>query len=361
MYSLRSYGFGTFLASALVACALFFVFLTSSAYAQGGAGIGISPSLIERQAEPGEVLSEAITIRNLGDTEETYFLYTRDISSVTESGRPLYADEDLPPTGFEMSSWIKLPIENVTIAPGQERNVSFTIEVPEDTTPCSHFGAVFASVLPPDQVDLGASVGFQVANIVSIRVAGDCVESAVLRSFSTDKFLYSTKDVTFKAFVENKGSVALRPTGPIEVYNMLGSKVAQLTINEARNGLFPSMSREYELLWKEDSLGFGRYSANIGLVYGVQGQSQSTISGGTTFWILPWEIIQPFVISLAVLFLVSYFVIRRIVTRQVRQLSGGRRLVRQTSTSEPSIFILASISMLVVSAFALFILLLLFA
>lgn len=343
----------------LVACFAFV--LPNILFAQESAGVGISPSLIETGAERGAVLSEEISVRNLSENEETYYIFVRDISGATDSGRPLYAEDGLEPTGFELSAWLTLNVEQITIPAGEERKVSFVINVPNDATPGSHFGAIFASVNAPQEVRQGAGVGFQIANIVTIRVAGDVTENAVLRSFETDKYFFGSKYVTFKSRVENKGNTLLRPIGPIEVTNMLGQKVGTLLMNEKKSGLFPMTTREYEVLWEDSSLGFGRYEAALGMVYGEAGKSQASISSVTSFWILPWVIIQPLLITLLVLFAISYFVVRRLVRAQVARLSGGRRLIRQTSNDGPSLFVLVTVVMLIVTAFALFVLLLLFA
>jgi len=338
-----------------------FLLLATPALAQESAGLGIAPSLIEEPADPGQTISDTLTIKNLSDIEVTYYLFTRDISDVTDSGRPLYAEEGLPATGYELSSWVTLSEGQITIPPQGEKQVAVTIAVPTDASPGSHFGAIFASVNPPDSVDLGAAVGFQVANIVSIRVAGDATEKAVVRSFQTDKFLYGSKTVDFTANLENRGNVLVRPRGAVDVYNMFGSKVASVPINESLGGLFPNATREFATQWADTGLGFGKYAAELSLVYGEQGKAQSSLYAATTFWVLPWAIIRPLLIALAVLFIVSYFVIRGVIRKQVQQLSGGRRLVRKTGGSEPSIFILATITMLIVTAFVLFVLLLLFA
>lgn len=331
------------------------------AYAQEASGIGLSPSLIEESADPGESITKFITVKNLSEQSQTYYLFVRDIAGVHAGGRPIYAEDDLSETGYELSNWVTLTKSRVTIPAKSEEEVGVLIEVPDEASPGSHFGGIFASQNAPNIDTVGAGVGYQVGNIVSIRVSGDALESAVMRSLQTDKYFYGTKDVTFTARVENKGNVLVRPIGPVEIYNMLGDKVVTTIMNEQKNAVFPGTIRPFEKKWTDDTLGFGRYEAVASLVYGEAGEAQSTITNTTTFWVLPWEIIKPLLITLGVLLVVSYFFIRKIIQNQVRRLAGGRRLVRSTQTGGPSILIMLTIVMLVLTAFSLFVLLLLFA
>jgi hypothetical protein len=327
------------------------------------AGASLIPSVIEEAADPGEQLTNVVEVRNLSDTPQTYFLFARDIEGVAGNGQPLYADETLERSGQELSSWITLTATQLTLEPGESREVPFLISVPDDAAPGGHFASIFAALEPPRDVSEGASagVGYRVGNIISIRVSGDIVESATIRSLQTDQYVYGSKNVTLTAIVENEGNVLVRPVGPLTITNMLGDTVADLTMNESRAGVYPGTQRDVTATWQENGLGFGRYTAEVALVYGVAGEAQYNTTANTIFWVLPWEIIRPLLITLVVLALVSYVLVRYYINQQVRKLSGGRRLVRTTGPVGPSPLVLAAIVMLFVTAFVLFLLLMIFA
>ena len=350
---LRSIIFGT-----LLVAASFFIF--GIAQAQESAGIGLTPSLIEEGADPGQVLEKVITVRNLSSEEQYYYLYTRDIEGVRNGGAPIYAAEGAEKTGYEITEWITLGITEMTLAPGEEAKVPVTIAVPESATPGSHFGAIFVSKEPPRLRNSGAGVGYQVANIVSIRITGEAIESAQIRSLSTDKLVYGDTNVNFLARVENKGNVLVRPYGPLEIYNMFGSRVVAVDFNENLNGVFPATVRDFNLVWTDENFAFGRYEAVLSLVYGEQGRALSTMTASVSFWVLPMQIIKPALIILGGLLLVSYIGIRLYVRSTVSRLSGGRRLVQRGSRG-PSSFLLVAIVMLGVTAVFLILLLALFA
>lgn len=333
----------------------------ASAQVESSAGIGISPAMIEEGAKPGEVKEYQVTVSNLARQEQTIYLFTRDIVGVKNSGVPVFANPNAERTGFELTEWVSLAETEVTIPAQSSREVSFTLAVPADATPGSHFGGIFLSVDPPRLRESGAAIGYEVTNIISIRVAGDAVENAQLRSFSTDDYVYSKREVEFKATVRNQGNVLVRPFGPLQIYNMFGSEVATLRFNEQEGGVFPGTDREFTILWEDDELGFGRYQAMLSLVYGGEA-GQSTIYSTVSFWILPMNIIGPALGALVTLLLVTYFGIRMYVRRSLASYGqGAQRLVRRPRRRGTSPLVLILVVMLMVTALFLILLLLLFA
>ena len=346
--------------TAILISALFLPFTQTQAQ-ERGSGIGIKPATIEDTAEPGTVQEYDIAVSNLSNVEQTYYIYLRDIVGVEDGGVPVFAEEDEEKTGFELTEWVTLDVTEIDIEPGQEKQVHVVIDIPEEATPGSHFGGVFISMIPPRLRSTGASVGYDVANIISLRVAGDAVENAQIRSFSTDNYIHGKPLVDFAARVENKGTVLVRPVGPLEVFNMFGKRVALLTFNESKAGIFPQSTREFKITWEDEGPGFGRYQAILSLVYGAQGR-QATISSTLSFWILPMNIILPAVGVLAFLLLATYIGIRLYIRRTLQSASSGtRRLVRRRKNSGISALLLVVVVMLAVTALFLIILLALFA
>lgn len=340
---------------------LFLLVAPLSVNGQATSGIGLSPSLIEEGADPGALLERAISVTNLSDTEQTYYLFTRDISTVSDGGVPVYAKEGTERTGYELTDWISLGVEEVTLLPGQEQDIDVTIDIPDSATPGSHFGAVFISMQPPRLRQVGAAVGYEVANIISIRISGDVTESAQIRSFRTDNLIYGNTEVEFMAEIENKGNVLIRPYGPLEIYNMFGKRVAIMNLNDSQGGVFPFTKRAFNITWEDEGVGFGRYQATLAMVYGDPGR-QATMSNTVSFWILPMNIITPALIILAILLLAAYLGVRMYVKRSIASMGGTRRLVRhRRQRGGTSTLLIVALVMLAVTALFLIVLLALFA
>lgn len=332
--------------------------------AQAVSGVKIEPGIIEDSADPNDVLEESLTITNSGDTEQTFYLVKKDIRGVEGNGVPLFAEEGAELTGYELSSWITISEEPVILRPEESTTVPFTITVPENAGPGSHFGGVFVTIRPPRLRQSGASVGYEVGAIISIRISGDVIESARIREFSTDKLVYSTPNVSFLVRVENPGNVLIRPRGPLEINNMFGKRVALMVMNDTLAGVFPGTIRSFEMKWEGEGVAFGRYQAIVGLVYGEAGR-QSTVSATVSFWILPAKIILPILGGLALVVLVLYLGVKLYIRRTLNELStsrGVRRVARrQRRDAGISRLAVVAVTLLAVTAIFLIGLLVLFA
>ncbi len=356
-------------ALALFLLSFFYAGSSSFALAQAAAGIGISPAIIEpaEQFEPGATAQFSVEISNLNTVEKTFYLSIRDIIGVRDGGVPIFSTDSSEKTGYEISDWLTLSAEEIQLQPGETKEYTFVMNVPLEVSPGSHFGSLIISAEPPKLRASGAGIGYEVANIISIRIAGDAYESARIRQFSTSQYIYGTTDVDFNVHIENEGNTLIKPIGPLEVKNMFGKQVAMLKFNDNQASVFPKTAsnpegtREFDINWTDESPGFGRYEALLSVVYGEQG-SINTISSTVTFWILPMNIVTPALIGLIVLFLLIYVTVKVYVKRSMAVASSGvtRRLVRSRQQNQFPV-LLVFISMLAVTALFFIILLLLFA
>lgn len=340
-----------------------FCWQSSLVFAQSGAGIGITPAIIEKSADPGTQQRHEVTVNNLSGIDQKYYVYVRDIVGVKNDNSPVYADEGAESTGYEMSSWVILDVTEIDVPAQGQARVGFFINVPESASPGSHFGAIFISVDPPRLRSTGAAVGYEVANIISIRVAGEADIRSEIRQFSTDQYIYGATDVNFELHIENQGNVLVRPTGPVEITNMFGKQVALLTFNESQGAVFPKAVREYQFNWEGEGFGFGRYEARVSPLYGEDG-SKKTLSSTVSFWVLPMNIIGPAALVLALILLIIYVSIRLYVRRTVAMLAAGsdRRFVRTNARRRGSpVFMLSFVAMSTATVLFFIILLLLFA
>lgn len=328
-----------------------------------GTGIGLKPATVEVNLTPGEVKQFTVAISNVSGADQIYYLYKRDIVGVKDGGVPIFADKDLEKTDLELSQWISLETDTLTIPKGEERPISFIVKVPENAAPCDHFGGIFVSAEPPEMRVSGAAVGYEVGNIISVRVAGECKVEGSIRQFSTDNYIYGSSNVNFSAKIQNDGNTLIRPTGPLEVSNMFGKQVAKLNFNEEKAGIYPGTTREFTLNWTGDGPGFGRYEAILSPVYGEDGINK-TMSSTATFWVLPLGIILPALGVLLALLLVTYISVRLYVRNKLAYYGATgttRKLVRRRKDSSSSILLLIFTVMASVTAVFMIILVFLFA
>lgn len=294
----------------------------STAFSQGSEGVEIKPAVLEDRADPGETYNFTIRATNISNTEKVFFLSAQDIKGLDDSGLPIFSEE-FETTPYELSAWVRLPEESITLGPNETKSISFTIVVPKDASPGAHFGGVFLDAKPPKQRVNGSGVGLKIGTIINLRIAGDVNEDGQLREFSSGKIVYgSASHIEFNARMANLGNVLLRPHGLIEITDMRGSKVGLVKVNDNAAGVFPGSDKTFVSAWEYDGFAMGRYQAVISLVYGEDGRK--TVSAATSFWVLPLKPILTILGSIFVVLLVMYLLVRTYINRKIREMGGGR-------------------------------------
>jgi hypothetical protein len=230
---------------------------------------------------------------------------------------------------MSLSSWITFDDKEVVVPAGGSKQIHFVIHVPTAASPGSHFGGAFLSYQAPGEIQNATGVGYEIGTVINLQISGKIIEEASIRSFSTDKLVYSQAKVHFSTRVENTGNVFVRPRGLVEITNMFGKKVATIPVNDAGAGVLPKATRGYDSDWLPDDLQIGRYSAVVALSFGDQGAQ--TISSMSEFWVLPMDVVMPVMGGLLVLIVVVYALLRMYVRRQLAAVSGARSRTRENA------------------------------
>jgi len=310
-------------------------------------GIQISPVKIDELVEAGQVMKRSIKVKNNSDSAKTFYVSLRDFEAGDETGKPVLLEPGSKEGNF-LATWVEIPAEGITFNPYEEKEIEFTISVPSNVGPGGYYGGIFFGTQPPklslQSADKGAgmSIAQQNGALILLQVKGEVFEEAKIREFRTDKELYSTPfDVNFVVRIENSGNVHVKPYGKIKITNMFGRQVNELVVNEARGNTMPQSIRNYSNLTWSDQRGFGRYKADIGLIYGVTanegGQGIKTMVAAKYFWIMPWNIIIPLLISFIIVVAMFVFLLRLYRNKAVKKAMEQMGLVHQgTRQSQPS-------------------------
>ena len=170
-------------------------------------GVSIAPAVVEDVIEPGTQKTYSLSVQNLSQIDQTYYLYVRNISTLAPGGGPIFASPNSEQTGHELAHWIQLPVEQINLTSLASERVQFTVTVPQSVSPGSYLGSVFLSVHPPEMLESGLAVGYQVANIIHIRVPGDVFGSANIQTFLTRSYFNQTQDIDFEVEIQNSSIV----------------------------------------------------------------------------------------------------------------------------------------------------------
>ena len=283
-------------------------------HAQAGQGLQVKPAVIEDNATPGETYHFTVTITNIAPAERTFTVVTKDISGLDDNGLPIFAPKDQE-TIYSLSSWIRVPQAPIVLQAGESRAIPFTAQVPANASPGSHFGGVFFDYQAQSTNNTGSAISVEVGNVISLQIAGNIVEDARIREFSTDRILYSSPAVVFTTKVENMGNILVRPRGLVQITDMFGRRVADIPVNDALAPVFPGSERAYAVDWTDAGFAIGRYQAILSLSYGSD--SKRTISATTSFWVIPLKLIAAIIGALLIIILGIYLWVRTYLRKKL--------------------------------------------
>lgn len=239
----------------------------SNLQAQEAASLTIIPPKFELFANPGDIVTETVRVRNDTQAPQTYGILVEDFSSSGEDGR-VVLEEGQDDTTYSLKKWIELSSTNIIVQPNEEVVFPFTINVPRNAEPGGHYASVLFQIggtgVNPDETV--TSVQHRVGTLVLLRVSGNVVEEATVESFQAPTYS-QTGPVNFTLRVKNDGTTHIRPAGTIVVTNMFGRKVDEIPLNGLN--VFPGSIRKMDTTWDKGTL-LGQYTATLVATYGQQ-------------------------------------------------------------------------------------------
>lgn len=309
------------LASIFLICFLFFfVFQPFSASAQiPGEGLTISPPLSEYSVKPGEKITATIKITNPTTKLMEVYPVVMNFKAKGEGGEPAFYPARQEEEKFSLASWIKFSQTKIALTPEQVVEFNYQIEVPAGAEPGGHYGVIFFATEPPKpEADVSqVAIASMIGSLVLVKVPGAIIEKGFLEEFSAKKF-YFKPPVNFIIRISNLGNIHFRPQGEITIKNWRGKNLEQVPINQQKGSVLPDSTRKFEEKWSPSKTCIGRFSAHLRVVYG---ESEKTLGGQLTFWIIPWWLIAIVIVFILILvFVVWYFRKRK---KRRRGVKGG--------------------------------------
>lgn len=344
-----------FLGAALIIFSLVVAALPHATFAEDSdftetrqsSGLSITPRK-NYVIRPGETITDKLTVGNLDDHNSLFVsLRMIDFTYMDESGSPkLSVAADAPLTPWSLRPFTNLP-ESLVVPAGGTASVDYTITIPENLGAGSYYSAIMYQA--------GGSNGGNVAlnasgvTLAFVSVPGIVDEKLTLQKFGayasedngvTGKYIFiatmgSPKMIAYT--LKNEGNVFEAPAGNIIIKNMFGKQIADIKTNPngslaliGQTRLFASCIRTVQeevaflggtsknTTCVDPKLWPGRYTAELNVLYGQNGNQTREITATATFWILPWW----FLMALAVIIAALAYLIWRL-QRKIRAAING--------------------------------------
>lgn len=305
-----------------------FLGITSAAGSTAN-GFSISPLVSYITVDKGQTTSFSINVGNPTGATLTAAPQADDFVAAGESGAAaLIVSPKTPKPANDFSSLVS-GLSNLTIPPGGQQTLNFTISVPRDANSGGYYGAIrFVPVFSSTNkgvVGLTASVG----SLVLLTVPGNLIErlsliqlSAAQNGQANGLFVHGNLSVLMR--LENEGNIYAQPYGTVQVSNMDRHiiNVQQFNNTSPRESILEGSTRKFTLgLPKYHWL--GRYTITASISYG---NSQSNlIVAKANFWYLPTWFIITAVVAIAIIIFLIYWITKKIKNIHVKKIKLKKR------------------------------------
>ncbi len=306
----------------------------------------LSPTRFELSGDPGETITQEITLINESDSAQNYYSSYSNFEAQGESGTPTFVESK-----DDLDKWMST-YSVVSIKAGESISVPLTIKIPTNAEPGGHFASVFWGTTPSSPSGSVVSVGAKVGVLILLSVNGDTTEAGGLVSFSVvDKqFWHATLPVSFEYRFKNDGGDRVKPTGTIKIRDTIFLPTKTLDANPSSGNVLPGSTRKFSIDWINYShpegqseptkaigkflydvkyqwknFAVGLYSARLNVVYGSQGvHSKDTVF----FFVFPWQLVVVMLLVITITFFGGRKMIRRynrsIIKKAQKNLDNGQ-------------------------------------
>lgn len=278
-------------------------------------GFSISPYSYEYELKPGQEVTATLKVENINKVDINVSVEPENLVAYGQDGQVSITDDE---PSFSIKSWVKVTKDSATIKPKEFGYFDFKITVPLDAEPGSHYGALSVRFVGNDDPlnGTGASIVQKSSAIILLRVPGDVREELNLIYFQPEKFFYSESKFKLSALFENKGTVNVKPSGEINIFDIWGNKIK--TIKIAGKNILPDNKRIFEEEFTMEDISYFR--AELNMFYGTN--SQKTIFAQTNFIGINWPILSRYLFVLLGV-VVFYTIFRKRINKAVKILLKG--------------------------------------
>ena len=256
-----------------------------------GQGLEVSPPSQEVSIDPGQRTTVKATIRNRSNASLPIVVRIEDFTAKGDEGQ-IELTADSP---YSVASWTNISPETFTLGPGEEQEVTATVNAPADAAG-GRFGSFVFGVKSENSDPNSASLSQEIASLFLVKVSGPVDEKLEIKSIAAPAFS-EFGPIIFDTTFANSGNVHVKTFGLINVTDMFGRKVADIVV--PGTNVFPAAERVVKSELSNKFL-IGNYKATALMYYGSQNQS---LTATTSFFVFPVKIAVGALVVLFLLYL----------------------------------------------------------
>lgn len=275
-------------------------------------GFSISPPSFDINANPGDKLTNTIKVENISDQALVIKAEAQNFAAYGQEGQINIIEED---SEYSITSWISFVNPEFVVAPGETALFNFDINIPQQSDPGSHYGAIVFSTNSVSTTPNTPNIVQEIASIILLRLPGEVNENAQLVNFDSDKDSYTEPKVKLNTLVKNTGSVIVKPAGTITIKDLLGNTVQVVEVSG--KNILPGSERLFDQEFDFDKIGY--FKAVLELKYGEEGH---LLTAETSFTTLYTQRLVPAIIGIIVL-IGLYILLRKRINKAISVIVKG--------------------------------------
>ncbi len=244
------------------------------------------PPRLQIEAKPGETIRATLKVRNDSEISQNYTVFVNDFIVDDLSGTPIPISENIT-SKWSLRKWISAP-KLIPVDSKATQNIEIIIRVPHSALPGGHYAMVTympnAEIKPGELKKTATIIGQRVGSLIYLTIKGKINEKATITSFTSPKFT-EKGPIEFTGTIENTSDIHIQPKGSITITDLFNKEVSRIPLD--LGNIFPDNTKLISAAWNQ-KWGYGKYKAELNLIYGSQ---DSVLSATIFFWLFPIRLV----------------------------------------------------------------------
>jgi hypothetical protein len=217
-------------------------------------------------SHPATLIQDSIHLTNSGSARGTANLYAVDATTGQTGGTTL-VPRNTPQ--HDVSTWIRLSRQQITLNPGQSLDIPFTLRIPGHVRPGQHIGIIIAQRID-QQVSPSISGSYktrvQVRTLTGLGVLVN-LPGKLVEKLGTTGITYNDMSTYQSVLVglKNTGTQMLHPSGSLQITDTQGRLLQNMPLK--LDTFLPQTAINYPVYIHRRALAPGRYEATLMLRY----------------------------------------------------------------------------------------------
>lgn len=210
--------------------------------------IGATPLRVEYKGKPGDIIKGQLSVMNSSNETKEIVVNKGDFLMNSETEEVEFFETPNGANIYSLQDWIIIPQDTFTVETYAKQVIPYEIHIPYDAEARGHYGSLFVqeeAVEKPEAI-ASAKVSLRIAHLILLEVEGKLTQDISLVDFKINGEKTMDGMAQFESVFFNNGNIHGAPQGIIEVTDVDGLSLNEVTLNEAKNNVLPNSKKTFK-------------------------------------------------------------------------------------------------------------------